>query len=243
MQKSKRVLVCPLNWGLGHAARDIPIIRKLTEEGFEVIIAASGDALDFLKIEFPELTIINIPDYEIRYSKKNVQIIKMLALIPRIIFYSFKEHSVLKKISKYYEIDIVISDNRYGLWNNQTYNIFITHQLKVKFPGILKLFEPIYKLVSGFFIDKFDECWIPDYQSNPNLSGELSHTKSKLRNWYFIGPVSRFIKEANKKVNEDIDVLFVLSGPEPQRSIFENIIINQVKETSLKIAIVRGTKR
>ncbi|PLX13991.1 MAG: glycosyltransferase [Marinilabiliales bacterium] len=243
MQKSTKILVCPLDWGLGHASRDIPIICKLLDAGFDVIIAACGDTVNFLKLEFPELVVINLPGYKIRYSKRNFQIIKMLALIPKIISHTYKEHYLLKEIIEKYAIDIVIADNRFGLWNNRTYNIFITHQLKVKFPGFLRLLEPIYKGISGFFIRRFDECWIPDYMSENNLSGELSHSKIKLDNCYYIGPLSRFMKDAKNEVNEDIDILFVLSGPEPQRSIFENKIIDQVNDKGLKIILVRGTTK
>jgi len=241
MSDRKNILICPLNWGLGHATRDVPVVRLFLRHKFEVIIAASGDTYRFLNREFPELTFIYLPGYTVRYSKSGSQILKMLLLLPRILLWTIKEHRVLKEIVKEHNIDIVFSDNRFGLWSIDTYNIFITHQLKVKFPGLLKFLEPIYKYISTVIIKKYDECWIPDFNGEANLAGELSHIKTKLRNSYFIGPLSRFTNNKLEYSGEKIDVLFLLSGPEPQRSIFEKIIYEQTKKSDLQFVIVRGT--
>ena len=40
--EGRRVLIAPLNWGIGHATRCIPIIKRLLEAGKEVIVAADG---------------------------------------------------------------------------------------------------------------------------------------------------------------------------------------------------------
>ena len=240
MSYKKRVLVCPLNWGLGHATRDVPIIQKFIDLDFEVIIATDGISYDYLKNEFSTLTFIALPGYKVKYSKRNSQLAKMLLLIPKIIYWTFREHRLLKGIVTDYKIDIVVSDNRFGLQNRNTYNIFITHQLKVKFPRVLRLFEFIYRNISKVFINRFDECWIPDFEGKFNLTGELSHLKNKMSNIHFINPLSRFsIQRIENK--EDIDVLFILSGPEPQRSIFEKIIIKQSCYSNLKMVLVRGS--
>jgi UDP-N-acetylglucosamine transferase subunit ALG13 len=167
----------------------------------------------------------------------------MLTLVPKLIFWTIKEHHLLKKIIVEYEIDIVISDNRYGLWNKRVFSIFITHQIKVKFPKSFRLFEPVFQSISAFFINKFNECWIPDFEGNMNLTGELSHHKSQINTSYFIGPVSRFMELQNHQENQNIDVLFILSGPEPQRSIFEDLILRQTQGTNLNMVLVRGTTK
>lgn len=48
----KRILISPLNWGLGHATRCIPIIKALEANNFEPILASDGDALGLLKKNF-----------------------------------------------------------------------------------------------------------------------------------------------------------------------------------------------
>ncbi|HAF30371.1 MAG TPA: glycosyltransferase [Bacteroidales bacterium] len=237
----KKVLICPLNWGLGHATRDVPIIRLLLKHNFNIIIAASGDSLAYLKKEFPELEFINFESYKVQYSRFESQVFKMLMLIPSILFWTIKEHLLLKEIIKNNKIGIVISDPRFGLWNKKTHNVFITHQLRIKFPGLLKIFEPVYHKISNKLIRNYEECWIPDFEGQNNLSGELSHVKDTLKNTFFIGPLSRFEYIAKENTDSKIDVLFILSGPEPQRSVFEKIICDQTKNSVLKYEIVRGT--
>lgn len=239
--KKKRVLICPLNWGLGHATRDVPIIRLLIKHNFYIIIAASGDSLAYLKKEFPELEFISLESYKVQYSKFESQVFKMLMLIPSILFWTIKEHILLKELIKNNKIDVVISDHRFGLWNKKTYNVFITHQLKIKFTKALKFLEPVYQKISNKLIRNYEECWIPDFEGQNNLSGELSHVKDKLKNKFFIGPLSRFEYFAEENTDTTINVLFILSGPEPQRSIFEKIIYDQTKNAGLKYEIIRGT--
>lgn len=236
-----KVLICPLNWGLGHATRIVPIIRKLVKHNFEVLIAAGGDSYIYLKMEFPELKFIYFNSYTVRYSKFESQILKMSLLVPSILLWTIKEHFMLKNIIKKNNIDIVISDNRFGLWNKATYNVFITHQLNLKFPKTLNFMEPAYRYIANSYIGKYDECWIPDFKGENNLSGELSHGENELSNKYFVGPLSRFKINDHAKKDELFDVLFILSGPEPQRSIFEKIIYLQTQHSNLKLAIVRGT--
>ena len=241
MRERKRILICPLDWGLGHAARDVPLIKLFIKYNFEPIIASCGNTFELLQREFPKLQIIEFPGYSIRFSKYRSQVLKMLVLIPKIILWIIKEHRTLKKVIKENNIDIVFSDNRFGLWNKSTYNIFITHQLKVKFPGLLRFLEPIYQFISYHLIKNYDECWIPDYEGDVNLSGELSHGKCKLRNIHFIGHLSKFVDTKQENTNKTFDVLYILSGPEPQRSIFERIIYEQTINSDLKYGIVRGT--
>lgn len=241
MPEKKRILVCPLNWGLGHATRDIPIIRSFINHNFDVVVACDGASYNLLNEEFSQLEFIRFPGYTVRYSKSNSQVMKMFFLIPKIIIWTFKENKILKHLVREKQIDVVFSDNRFGLWNKSTYNIFMTHQLKLIFPKRLRLLESIYQQILKRIIKKYDECWIPDLEKEPNLSGELSHSKNNFGNKYFIGALSQFAGLKPEKINHEFDVLFILSGPEPQRSLFERIIYEQTKGLQLRFAIVRGT--
>lgn len=240
--KKTNVLVAPLNWGLGHAARVIPIIDNLIKNNFSVLIAADGDALNYLKHEFPHLQCIKLHDIKIKYAKKNL-FLKILIQSPKIIYKAIVEHFLLHQLIKKHPVDLVISDNRFGLWNKHTYNIFITHQLKLMFPPKLTFLSPVYQIFLKNVINKYDECWVPDFP-NHYLSGELSCPDNIPPKTKFIGPLSRFKRyNQNKKVEKKHDLLFILSGPEPQRTIFENIIFEQIKNKSLNIALVRGLKK
>lgn len=66
---SKTILIAPLNWGLGHATRCIPIIKALQENNYIPIIASDGIALEILRKEFPYLQFLELPSYQIEYSK------------------------------------------------------------------------------------------------------------------------------------------------------------------------------
>jgi uncharacterized protein (TIGR00661 family) len=231
----KRILICPLNWGLGHATRCIPIINELIKQGHNIVIAADEGPLKLLQQEFPTLTFIVFPNYSIRYPSDGNMIVSMLVQSPRIVYSIYKEHSELKKIISTNKIEIVISDNRFGLWNKVVKSIFITHQLFIKTP----IAQGVTNAINHWFIKKYDECWVPDIERENNLSGELSHGQKQFSNVKFIGALSRFNKQESG-VEKKWDVLVILSGPEPQRSIFENIVLQQLKQTSLKTLIVKG---
>lgn len=236
MLSQKRILISPLNWGLGHATRCIPIIRLLVQKKAEVIIAADGRPLELLKQEFPTLECIHLKGSEINYPKGGSMIWKMFFSIPKILFGIYREHQSLKKIISEKKIDIVISDNRFGLWNKEIKSIFITHQLMIKTPFAEKLVHKI----NLYFIKKFSECWVPDVEGPGNLSGDLAHTYSLPSNAFFVGPLSRFNKINTSQVDVVYDVMAIVSGPEPQRSIFEKLVVEQVQQSKLKALIVSG---
>lgn len=235
----KNILICPLNWGLGHATRCVPIIRAILESGQNPIIAADKAPLDFLKIEFPHLTFIKLPGFEPTYSKGNSQIFKLLKSIPNALKNFKKEHIEIEKIVDDYNIGTIISDNRFGCWSKKVHSIYITHQLHIQVPRVFKWTYPIINQLHKNYIKKYDELWIPDCEREPSLSGVLSHPADlKIRTKY-IGFLSRFSSEIQENKKE-IDYLAILSGPEPQRTIFENIIIKQAYETDCKIVILRA---
>ena len=244
LKKKPKILVCPLNWGLGHATRVVPIVEQLKEKNFNVWIAASKDPLGFLKKQFPELNFIDFPNYQVKYSTSNNQIFRFLISIPKIIIGTIKEHLKIKRIIKENKFDIILSDNRYGLWNRSTYNIFITHQLNIKLPAGINFFEPILNRITKDYINRYDECWVPDFKGEDSIAGELANPCNGIKNLYYIGLLSRY-KKQNETVfiENEIDILFVLSGPEPQRTVFENIIYNQIKTRKEKFVLVRGTTK
>jgi uncharacterized protein (TIGR00661 family) len=169
-------------------------------------------------------------------------VFKMFRKLPSIIYIIIREHRKLKKIIKKYDIDAVISDNRYGLFSKRVPSIFISHQLMIKCPNWLKFFEPLLYLANNFFISKYTACWVPDYSGKINLSGDLSHKYPRLHKIYFIGPQSRLYNTDNIHLsNSNIyDLMVILSGPEPQRSILEDIIISQLSGKNIKAIVVLG---
>lgn len=190
--QEKKILIAPLNWGLGHAARVIPIIRELLNLEAEVLMAADGRALEFLRKEFPQLNWIRLPGYDIRYQEKGSLTLQLLRQLPKIMVSFFAEQRQLEKIIQEERIDVVISDNRYGLFSKKIPCVFITHQTGIIVPKPFKWTEKIINRINHILISKFDACWIPDFEGENNLSGDLSHKYSKPPNAIFMGPLSRF---------------------------------------------------
>lgn len=234
MSESTNILVAPLNWGLGHATRCIPIIKALQQNGYTVIIASDGDALALLDKEFPLISKVTLPSYDIEYAKKGHHFKwKMISNIPKIIKAIRKEHKALKNIIDTYNIKGVISDNRLGLYTQKAHTVFITHQLQILSGKTTATTTFLHKR----FIKRFDECWVPDYEGNYNLSGILGHPQKENHNVRYIGPLSR-MKKSN--LQQRYDVLVVLSGPEPQKSMLEAILLKELKKYNGKILFIQG---
>jgi predicted glycosyltransferase len=227
-----RILFCPLDWGIGHATRCIPVIRHLLQQKYEVVIAADGRPFDFLREYFPNLEFICLPGFRVSYPAGNKMALKMAAQSPAILFEIYKEHRRLKKIIRDYQVDIVISDNRFGIWSKKAYSVYLTHQLLIKTPETMKWAEPWLYRAHQWLISHYNECWVPDIPGGKNLSGDLSHQHPLPKNGYYIGILSRFenairlVKPADDK--KATELLVMLSGPEPQRTIFENVILNEL---------------
>lgn len=229
-----KILIAPLNWGLGHATRCIPIIKALEENGFEPVIASDGVALALLKKEFPHLLAIELPGYNISYAEngKNFKW-KLLVQMPKMFQAIRKEKALVQKIISNYEISGIISDNRLGVYSKNIPSVFITHQLNV-LSGKTSWFTT--KIHSNY-ISKFDVCWVPDTDKFPNLSGKLGHLEKSLKNTIYIGPLSRFEKESLPIKH---DLMVVLSGPEPQRTLLEEKLITELQAYPKEILFVKG---
>jgi uncharacterized protein (TIGR00661 family) len=230
------VLISPLDWGLGHATRCIPIISHLLSLDCTVYIAASGNGYILLKKEFPSAVILRINSYKIRYSRKKIWLPVILFFqLPGIIFSIFKEKLWLQSIIKKYRIHAVISDNRFGLYNAKIPSVYITHQLYIKTGN--KFSDYAANRFHNFFIKKYSFCWVPDVEKD-GLAGELSHPQKIPSHVLYIGPLSRF--EKIPEIHKKYDIVISISGPEPQRTIFEKIVLAQIKETTHQILLVRG---
>lgn len=233
--RKPRILVAPLDWGLGHTTRCIPIINELLLQNCEVFIAAEGASEVILREEFKTATFLPLKGYRIRYTNHRFLQWGLLVRLPRVMLTVHYEHRWLQNIIKDLRIDGVISDNRFGLHNKKVPCIYITHQLLIKTGNWLTC--KIAQKIHWHFIKKFNACWVPDDEHN-GLAGDLSHPPSLPPNTKYIGPLSRFEKLTD--IIKEYDCLVTLSGPEPQRSLFEEIILHELKNIEGKILLVRG---
>ena len=244
MKTPRRILISPLDWGLGHASRIIPLINRYLEQGDNVIIASSGLSLNLLKKQFPTLESIEIPSFKMKYSAGKSQVWAVIKAFPKLIYYSIREHSALKRIVKEKNIDFIISDNRFGLYHKTVPSAYITHQLLIKLPKGWAWLEPFVAFVHRCIINRFTECWVPDFEDmSESLAGELSHPTKKPRNVKYIGALSRFneLGVRSEELGVRNLVVAILSGAEPQRTIFENeLFISLQNNPSENIILVQG---
>ena len=232
-----RVLVAPLDWGLGHATRCIPVIFKLLEQGCEVIIAAEGAVKFLLEKEFPGLAFIELSGYRVRYSRsKWLMPAKLLLQFPALAYRIYSENKWLKLVVEEHKIDAVISDNRMGLYHKRIPAVYITHQLQIKTGS--RFTDRLLQKIHYHFINKFTSCWVPDAEGEINLAGELAHPAVlPAIPVVYIGALSRFEK---KQSVLRYDLCILLSGPEPQRTVFEEIILEELHAFSGPVILIRG---
>lgn len=233
--KQKHVLVAVLDWGLGHATRCIPVIRGLIASNCKVSIAGNGPSLQLLKKEFPELTVHELSPYRITYPSHGFFFLHLFFLSPQIFKAITVEKKEIEKLIKVHQFDAIISDNRYGCYSEQVWSVLITHQLNIPLPISLIWTKKLVNYINHRLIKKFDECWVPDIQGS-RFSGRLSRANDLDVKW--VGVLSRFTP--NEIVAEDKLIVGIVSGPEPQREIFEKILIKEFKKTNQPCILLRG---
>ncbi len=257
-----KVLVAPLDWGLGHATRCVPLVHAMLGLGWDVTLAGEGPSLNILSKEFPDLPTLPLNGYRITYPKKGFLLIpKLLIQLPKISRTISLERKWLKHSFKEHKWDLVISDNRYGLSIPSTKCIFITHQLWVMI-GWGKFIDRVVNKKLHQWIIQFNQCWIPDQAEEGGIAGKLSHPPSPYSlspvpcslhpipyslppipyslhpiPLIYLGPLSRLTPKENGDANK---ILILLSGPEPQRSLLEEKILDQIKDIDEQFLVVRG---
>ncbi len=239
IEETERVLVCPLGWGLGHATRVIPVISYLLQKGCTVTIAGDAQTISLLHGHFPRCTSIHFPSINVKLWKRGSTLALILIAI-KLICRTIGEQRELKRIIDEHRINLVISDNRYGLHSQSIPSILITHQLQVILPRFFKWAEPLGRWFIRRHILQFHECWIPDNPGGFRLSGQLSMPKKIPGNVRFIGLLSRFSNHKKSDTAHPGDLVGIVSGPPPQRAIFERELVNLGNRLNLKTLIIRG---
>ena len=239
-----KILIAPLNWGLGHATRCIPLICQHLAAGDEVVLGGDGESIALLRHRFPQLRIIDLPSLELRYTHSATQRGFYLRAIPALIRFTIADHYYLSQLLAREHFDMVISDNRFGLFSRDTHCIYMTHQLYVQLPKRLKLFQPLARALHACIYRRYNEVWVPDYNHpTDNLAGALAHGRHFDRHARYIGPLSRF------PINNPLPIahcpspitnLAILSGLEPQRTLFEKELVERFRHTDTPTLIIRG---
>ena len=243
-----KYLVAPMNWGLGHASRCIPLVRRLIREGHEVILGGDGESLTLLRKHLAPLNL--------RYSAGKSQVWAMLKALPKLFLWSLKDHAMLQAVLREEPIDYVLSDNRFGLFvdrpttiDQRPTTIYLTHQLHIMLPRPWRWLEPLVARLHARTYTRFNKVWIPDYEdADKSLAGELSHPNDVRRNDVrctieYIGPLSRFEdydRSQDNPIAQNYTIVAVLSGLEPHRTLLEKEIVARYLDTDEQVLIVQG---
>ncbi|HMQ60082.1 MAG TPA: glycosyltransferase [Flavilitoribacter sp.] len=232
MPAGKRILIAVLDWGLGHAARCVPLVRVCRELGAEPVVAGSGRALALLKLECPEVSAVELPAYGIRYPYRNMYL-NMAFQGGRIVSAVRREHRQTRSIVREMKIDAIISDCRFGCYHAGIPSVLINHQVRLPVKGFA---GKIAGVILKRWTDRFRETWVPDQLGPGTLSGALSGggVPDKVR---FIGRLSRMEPVVGPL---KYDVVALLSGPEPQRTKLEALLLPQLERVNGRTMLVRG---
>jgi len=242
MSKGEKILFCVLNWGLGHATRSEPLIRRLLSEGKEVHLASDGNALLYLRERFPDLVFYEYPSYNIRYARSGTGTLLKLALqmLPALRTRE-REQRLTEELCRQQRFTHVYSDGRFGAFSRRSPSVYITHQLCPQAGN--SFFDSLAARMHARIMNRFSEVWVPDYaEEERSLAGALSRPNPYLRvPVRYIGPLSRLDKvQAEPFV---YDAMAVLSGPEPQRSLLEEKLLKQMAALpQYDFCLLRGVK-
>jgi UDP:flavonoid glycosyltransferase YjiC (YdhE family) len=233
------VLLSPLDWGLGHTTRCIPIIQELLHRGCVVIIACNSVQKALLTPEFPHCTYVNLQGYDLRYSTSRRRTLgRILLQLPKILMRIKGENRWLRQFLRQQPVDAIISDNRFGFYHGSVPGIFITHQLRIK-TGLGRVADRITQWLNYQRIARFNSCWVPDHSGALAMAGQLSNP-ARLPDLpvHYMGALSRL--QPCLQPSQPGRLLIILSGPEPQRTLFENQLLQQLEQLPVRAVLVRG---
>ncbi len=204
--KKKQILISPLNWGMGHVSRCIPLIDLFLKNENTVFVACNAEQKRILIQYFPHLKFINHDGYPFKFGRNGNFALDLAKQFLPLRSRMKKEKNEVDYLVNLHNIDIVVSDHRYGFRSDAAHSILLCHQLNLP----TRNFEEIIQKMHYRFLSLFNEIWVPD-TANSDFAGDLSKNKKGFDVEY-IGSLSRFSlydDEPNKK----FDQVIIVSGP------------------------------
>ncbi|WP_297945720.1 glycosyltransferase [uncultured Fibrobacter sp.] len=237
-----KVLVAPLDWGLGHATRCAPVVREFLEKGCDVELAVTRGNAAILREMFPDVRQRLAPSYNIVYPKHGYNmafwLLKNSAHLRAVMR---AEHHYAEEMVERHGYDILVSDNRFAFRSRKAKSVYMTHQCRIAFPKMLRMFEAFGAAWHASVMSRFDEVWVPDVPEFPGYAGSLSHVERCPRPLKFVGPLSRFaMLPLTQSTEKDLNIVAVVSGVEPARSRFASRLSSVLPQIPGKHVVILG---
>jgi hypothetical protein len=237
---SNVVLYSALDWGLGHCTRGVPLIKALQKAGKKVVIACNPQQQSFFETALEDVSYQMLEGYKIQYFRSIPAWMSIVLQFNKIKTAMKADAAAALKWSTYYQANIIISDNRFTFHVKGKRNIYLTHQVNIRAPLLPRLFRGLLSWWHAKYINKFDLLWIVD-DEKINLAGELSKPNRFLKIPYkYTGLLSRL--KTITTTGPPIDLLCLVSGPEPRRSIFEKRLLAMPYHGKRKVMVQGLTK-
>jgi UDP-N-acetylglucosamine transferase subunit ALG13 len=220
----------------------IYLAGRLLQLNNNIIIGSGKEYHKLFRDELPGVSLVAFNGFKPAYSGFFPQYLILLLKTPFLIYHIFREHNRLKKIIEEYKIDIVISDNRFGLWNRKVKTVYVTHMPRIPLPKALRFIEIAGILMHREIIKRYNFCFIPDLPGELNISGRLSHGMKLPGNVRFTGIMSRFllhVSPAESPLGSKHNTV-ILSGPEPQRGILKKRLAAILKGQEITTVMLEG---
>lgn len=234
------VLFAVHDWGLGHATRDLVLIRCLLDAGHAVTIVSAGRALRLLQNELgPRCEYLELRDIPKPLSRRaSLFYIKMSLAMPLVLLTFRREREFTAALQRQRRFDRIVSDTRYGVCLPDVPSFYLLHSLRQIIPGRPRRLERMVERAQRRMLSQAVKILIPDERSN-GLAGELCHDVEP--EWEerieYIGILSSV---ARQPVEPDLDYFVSVSGAEPQRSLFEKLVLRQVDSLPGRILVTLG---
>ncbi len=234
------VLFAVAAWGLGHATRDLVLIRGLLEAGHRVTVLSTERALALLRGELGDrCRFVEVPDIPKPLSRWSpVFYVKMSLSMPKVFWTFWHEHRVTRQLHREHRFDRIVSDTRYGVFLNEVPSYLIVHSLRQIIPGRPRPLEWLVERSQMAMFAGARTVLVPDAEED-GLAGDLCHNLAC--RWdgrlEYLGILSSV---RNLGSERDVDYFVSVSGAEPQRTIFEQIVLSQVHDLPGRAVVALG---
>lgn len=226
------------DWGLGHATRDLLLIRALCRRGHSVTVVSSGRALQVLRQELgDQCRFVALDDIPKPLGRTAASFyIRMSLSMPRVMLTFRRERAFTARLCAQEGVDRVISDSRFGIVSTAVPSFYIFHSLRQILPWRPWRMERWVERNQQRMLADARRVLVPD-QAEDGLAGDLCHDMSC--DWSgrvdYLGILSSV---ADRGVEPDVDVFISISGAEPQRTFLERLVLRQAPALGRREVVV-----